>query len=152
MRALERILDVRGTPQRITVDNGPEFISSRALDAWAYQRGIILDFIQPGKPMQNGFIESFNGKFRDECMDPLRRATGSQDALQGQYDPLRRERGRPPRSSHPIRHQLEEADLLEYSQPWGSTLSGLSFARHFIPAPTVERLGMGMSSSLAPRY
>lgn len=68
VRALERILDVRGTPQRITVDNGPEFIS-RALDAWAYQRGIILDFIQPGKPMQNGFIESFNGKFRDECMD-----------------------------------------------------------------------------------
>lgn len=68
VRVLERVLLERGTPQRITVDNGPEFIS-RAVDAWAYQRKITMDFIQPGKPMQNGFIESFNGKFRDECLD-----------------------------------------------------------------------------------
>lgn len=68
VRVLERVLQERGTPQRITVDNGPEFIS-RAVDAWAYQRKITMDFIQPGKPMQNGFIESFNGKFRDECLN-----------------------------------------------------------------------------------
>lgn len=68
VRVPERVLDERGTPQRITVDNGPEFIS-RTVDALAYQRKIIMDFIQPGKPMQNGFIESFNGKFRDECQD-----------------------------------------------------------------------------------
>lgn len=68
VRVLERVLTERGTPQRITVDNGPEFIS-RAVDAWAYQRKIIMDFIQPGKPTQNAFIESFNGKFRDECLD-----------------------------------------------------------------------------------
>ena len=68
VRVLERVLAERGTPQRITVDNGPEFIS-RAVDAWAYQRKIVMDFIQPGKPTQNAFIESFNGKFRDECLD-----------------------------------------------------------------------------------
>jgi putative transposase len=68
VRVLERVLSERGTPQRITVDNGPEFIS-RAVDAWAYQHHVIMDFIQPGKPMQNGFIESFNGKFRDESLD-----------------------------------------------------------------------------------
>lgn len=68
VRVLERLRGERGTPQRITVDNGPEFIS-RAVDAWAYQHHITMDFIQPGKPMQNGFIESFNGKFRDECLD-----------------------------------------------------------------------------------
>jgi putative transposase len=68
VRVLERILAEHGAPKRITVDNGPEFIS-RAVDAWAYQHGVILDFIQPGKPMQNGFIESFNGRFRDECLD-----------------------------------------------------------------------------------
>jgi putative transposase len=68
VRVLDRVLTERGTPQRITVDNGPEFIS-RAVDAWAYQRKIVMDFIQPGKPTQNAFIESFNGKFRDECLD-----------------------------------------------------------------------------------
>jgi len=68
VRVLERVVQERGVPQRITVDNGPEFIS-RAVDAWAYQQKVVMDFIQPGKPMQNGFIESFNGKFRDECLD-----------------------------------------------------------------------------------
>ena len=68
VRALDRVVQEGGTPQRITVDNGPEFIS-RAIDAWAYQHGVVMDFIQPGKPMQNGFIESFNGRFRDECLD-----------------------------------------------------------------------------------
>lgn len=68
VRVLERLVALYGAPQRITVDNGPEFIS-RCLDAWAYQHGITLDFIQPGKPSQNGFIESFNGKFRDECLN-----------------------------------------------------------------------------------
>jgi putative transposase len=68
VRTLDRVLQERGTPQRITVDNGPEFIS-RAVDAWAYQKNIVMDFIDPGKPTQNAFIESFNGKFRDECLD-----------------------------------------------------------------------------------
>jgi putative transposase len=68
VRALERIVAEHGKPSRITVDNGPEFIS-RHLDAWAHQHDITLGFIAPGKPSQNGFIESFNGKFRDECLN-----------------------------------------------------------------------------------
>ena len=52
----------------ITVDYGPEFIS-KALDLWAYEKNVKLRFIQPGKPVQNAYIESFNGKFRDECLN-----------------------------------------------------------------------------------
>ena len=58
----------RGLPEVIVTDNGSEF-TSRAFDAWAYARGVKIEFIQPGKPMQNGFIESFNGTFRDECLN-----------------------------------------------------------------------------------
>jgi len=50
------------------VDNGPEFIS-KALDHWAFTNGVKLHFIQPGRPTQNSYIESFNGKFRDECLN-----------------------------------------------------------------------------------
>ena len=50
------------------MDNGPEFIS-KALDRWAYERGVKLHFIQPGKPTQNAYVESFNGKLRDECLN-----------------------------------------------------------------------------------
>ena len=67
-RVLERIALTRGLPEVITVDNGPEFIS-KAMDAWAYENGVKLHFIQPGKPTQNAYIESFNGKFRDECLN-----------------------------------------------------------------------------------
>ena len=67
-RVLNRLALMRGLPEIITVDNGPEFIS-KALDAWAYANNVRLRFIEPGKPVQNCFIESFNGKFRDECLD-----------------------------------------------------------------------------------
>ena len=53
------------------MDNGPEFISM-ALDNWATQHGVKLDFIQPGKPTQNVHVESFNGRFRDECLAQTR--------------------------------------------------------------------------------
>lgn len=65
---LERLLLLRGTPRGIVVDNGPEF-QSRALDQWAHQRGVQLHFITPGKPVENAFIESFNGRLRDECLN-----------------------------------------------------------------------------------
>jgi putative transposase len=58
----------RGLPKTITVDNGTEFYS-KEMDAWAYKRGVKLDFIRPGKPVENAFIESFNGKLRDECLN-----------------------------------------------------------------------------------
>jgi transposase InsO family protein len=57
-----------GLPQTIVVDNGPEF-AGRTLDAWAYARGVTLRFIRPGKPIENAYVESFNGKFRDECLN-----------------------------------------------------------------------------------
>ena len=65
---LSRISALKGLPQTITVDNGPEFISN-AMDAWAHVRGIKLQFSRPGKPVDNAFMESFNGKFRDECLN-----------------------------------------------------------------------------------
>lgn len=67
IEALDALIAVRGRPQRLSLDNGPEF-RSRAFDAWAADRGIALAFIQPGKPVQNAYVESFNGKFRDECL------------------------------------------------------------------------------------
>lgn len=67
-RVLDEVFTIRGYPNVITMDNGPEF-SGRALDEWAYRHGVKLNFIQPGKPVQNAFIESFNGRFRDECLN-----------------------------------------------------------------------------------
>jgi len=66
--ALDRIIEHTGAPSSITVDHGTEF-TSRALEEWAYQRGVKLDFTHPGKPTENGHIESFNGRLRDECLN-----------------------------------------------------------------------------------
>ncbi len=65
---LNQLKTTRGLPEMIVCDNGPEFISQR-LDIWSYQNKVQLKFIQPGKPVQNAYIESFNGKFRDECLN-----------------------------------------------------------------------------------
>jgi putative transposase len=65
---LEKLAEVRGLPEVITIDNGPEF-AGRVLDEWAYRKGVKLSFIRPGKPMENAYIESFNGRFRDECLN-----------------------------------------------------------------------------------
>jgi len=68
VQTLERVCRKIGYPKSIRVDNGSEFIS-RDLDLWAYQKDVILDFSRPGKPTDNAFIESFNGKFRQECLN-----------------------------------------------------------------------------------
>lgn len=68
VRLLEQLVQWHGSPKHITLDNGSEFIG-QALDNWAYQQQVRLDFIEPGKPTQNGYLESFNGKFRDECFN-----------------------------------------------------------------------------------
>jgi putative transposase len=65
---LERICKSDSYPKAIRVDQGSEFIS-RDLDLWAYQKAVVLDFSRPGKPTDNCFIESFNGKFRAECLN-----------------------------------------------------------------------------------
>ena len=65
---LKRIERQYGIPKQINVDNGPEFIS-KELDLWAYSRGVKLDFSRSCKPTDNAFIESFNGRFREECLN-----------------------------------------------------------------------------------
>ena len=65
---LDRALNGAPGPRSITVDHGTEF-QSRAPEEWAYRRGVQLDFIRPGKPVENAFIESFNGRLRDECLN-----------------------------------------------------------------------------------
>jgi putative transposase len=68
VQVLEDLAAARGAPRSVRVDNGPEF-TGRALDLWAYFRGVALDFSRPGKPTDNGFIESFNGRLRQECLN-----------------------------------------------------------------------------------
>jgi putative transposase len=68
VRVLERLGTERGVPDEIVLDNGPE-LAGKVLDQWAYERGVGLRFIEPGKPIQNAFVESFQGRLRDECLD-----------------------------------------------------------------------------------
>jgi putative transposase len=66
--ALDQVVARRGAPKSITVDNGTEFATT-AMDHWAYLNSVHLDFIRPGRPVENGYIESFNGRLRDECLN-----------------------------------------------------------------------------------
>jgi len=65
------IAGTKKTPETITVDNGPEF-AGRVMDEWAHRRGVKLNFIRPGKPIENAYAESFNGRLRDECLNTNR--------------------------------------------------------------------------------
>jgi len=67
-RVLERLAERYGAPEAITIDNGTEF-DSKVMDEWAFKRKVRLAFIRPGKPNENAYCESFNGKFRDECLN-----------------------------------------------------------------------------------
>lgn len=68
IKTLSRLKFTRGLPEIITVDNGAEF-SGNELDKWAHENNVQLHFIRPGKPQENGYIESFNGRLRDECLN-----------------------------------------------------------------------------------
>jgi putative transposase len=73
VRVLEELKQRRGLPRQIRSDNGPEFVS-RAVDQWAYEQGLQWHTIQPGRPMENDYVESFNGRFRDElCLSKTRK-------------------------------------------------------------------------------
>jgi putative transposase len=90
VEVLERLAESRGLPKSVTADNGPEFIS-KVLDEWAYRKQLQLRFIEPGKPQQNAYIESFNGKFRDECLNEhwflsMRHARKIIDAWRQEYN------------------------------------------------------------------
>lgn len=65
---MQRLTALRGKPESITTDNGSEF-AGRAMELWSCQTGVKLDFIRPGKPVENGYIENFNGRLRDECLN-----------------------------------------------------------------------------------
>jgi putative transposase len=65
---LEQLVHERGTPDEIVLDNGPE-LAGKVVDQWAYERGVALRSIEPGKPIQNAFVESFQGRLRDEFLD-----------------------------------------------------------------------------------
>jgi putative transposase len=68
MNVLELVASVKGFPRRIKADNGPEFIS-KEVDRWAYEHSVTLDYSRPGKPTDNAFIEAFNSRFRQECLN-----------------------------------------------------------------------------------
>jgi putative transposase len=68
VNVLDRLAETRELPEVITIDNGPEF-AGKALDEWAYRKSIKLNFITPGKPVENAYAESFNGRLRDECLN-----------------------------------------------------------------------------------
>ncbi len=90
---LERVGREVGYPKTIRLDNGPEFIS-KELDLWAFMRGVTLDFSRPGKPTDNAFIESLNGKFRAECLNAnwflsLDEARGKCEAWRRDYNEVR---------------------------------------------------------------
>jgi putative transposase len=65
---MKHLVAKRGAPESITTDNGGEF-AGKAMETWAYQNDVKLDLIRPGKPVENGYIESFNGRLRDECLN-----------------------------------------------------------------------------------
>jgi putative transposase len=68
IRVLDRVASWRGYPAKLRLDNGPECISAQ-LAGWAEQHGVVLEFIQPGKPMQHSYVERFNRTFREEVLD-----------------------------------------------------------------------------------
>jgi putative transposase len=105
---LERAVGEVGLPKTIRVDNGPEFVS-KELDLWAFMRGVTLDYSRPGKPTDNAYIESFNGKFRAECLNAswfltLDEARRKCEAWRRDYNDVRPHSslgGKTPRELHP---------------------------------------------------
>jgi len=92
-RVLDQVAAQRGLPKVIRTDNGPEF-AGRTMQAWAARNGVELRFIQPGKPVQNAYIESFNGRLRQECLNatwfmPLDDARGKIEAWRRYYNESR---------------------------------------------------------------
>jgi putative transposase len=123
IRALQRLADRRGLPEEIHVDHGPEFIC-RSVRSWCEEHRVLLRYIEPGRPMQNGHIESFNGRFRDECLNAnwflnLGRARTQINAWQTDYNQAR------PHSALAYRTPNEFAALLAQRQPQPTTMGNL---------------------------
>ena len=110
VRVLQSIQRDRGRPKRLFCDNGSEF-SSQVLDLWVYQNGVKIDFSRPGKPTDNGHIESFNGTFRDECLNAhwfttLAEARQIIEAWRMEYNESRPHRALGQRTPHEFAHQM----------------------------------------------
>ena len=143
-RVLERVIEQRGMPDSLRMDNGPEF-TSRHLLAWCEERKITIIHIQPGKPMQNGVVESFNGRLRDECLNAnwfLNLADAKQkiDAWRIAYNTER------PHSSLAYRTPQEYASLCS------ELTSGIGRHPTGPPASIADRTTvLAVKGSLAPR-
>jgi putative transposase len=112
-RALEHSIEQRGLPESIRCDNGPE-LTSRHFLGWCEERKIQLIHIQPGRPMQNGHVESFNGRLRDECLNAswLRNLADARDKISRWREEYNGER---PHSSLGYRTPNEFAETLRSS-------------------------------------
>jgi putative transposase len=112
-RTLDRIIEARGKPESLRCDNGPE-LTSRHIIGWCAEKKINLVHIQPGKPMQNGHVESFNGRFRDECLNAswFRTLADAREKISSWRDEYNGER---PHSSLDYRTPSEFARQLESS-------------------------------------
>ena len=122
VRVLQRIQKDRSGPKRLLCDNGSEF-SSQVVDLWAYQNGVKIDFSRPGKPTDNGHIESFNGTFRDECLNthwfPTRgEAKQMIEAWRREYNESRPHRALGERTPQEFAHQIAaRRDLMGLQNP-----------------------------------
>jgi putative transposase len=123
IRILDQAACFRGYPKAVRTDNGPEF-TSRAFMAWAQQHGVEHLLIQPGRPMQNGYIESFNGKFRDECLNEhwftsLAQARETITLWRRDYNEVRPHSscGRIPPAQYAAKHREQTENKIESHQP-----------------------------------
>jgi putative transposase len=120
-RVLDHAATFRGYPSVVRTDNGPEF-TSRVFMAWAQRHGIRHILIQPGRPMQNGYIESFNGKFRDECLnehwfETLQQARAAIAAWRQDYNEIRPHSScrRMPPAKYAALHRQHAGDVVQTS-------------------------------------
>ncbi len=113
VEVLDRIRAKRGTPKRIYCDNGAEF-TGRLVDLWAYVNRVVMEFSRPGKPTDNAFIESFNGSFREECLNThwftdLTDAAEKSEAWRTEYNESRPHRA------------LKNLSPLEFAAQWAAS-------------------------------
>jgi len=145
--ALEKIKEERGlVPERIQTDNGSEFIS-KEMDRWAYENNVTMDYSRPGKPTDNPFVESFNGSFRDECLNAhwflsLGDAVMKIEAWRTEYNHYR------PHSSLMDMTPVEFIDYCLKAKDYEQSLPGASSSDQMIFSTPVTRSAMEEKSSV----